>query len=265
MALFPGALWRPIPEAADQPPVRITQVIMHVRAGLGDSLYGLWTSEGNGLESHFYVRFDGTVEQYVDTSHSADANYSANLRPDGTGAMSIETEGLEAGVWTAEQLVSLLALARWANVTHGVPMVVCPGPDAPGVGYHVMFGAPGPWTPRAKSCPGPGRVDQFVTTIMPALIEGDDMPLTDADKKLMTEAVRDGTNAAMSAWLPRLVSALSGQANSYFPTASELVPLTRQSIGLLQDIQGTVSTTDPKLVVTELGQAITKGVADAGT
>jgi hypothetical protein len=180
MARFPGAIWRPIPENTTQPLVRITQVIMHVRAGTGDSLFGLWTSPGNGLESHFYVRYDGTVEQYMDTARSADANLTANLRPDGTGAMSIETEGLGEGEWTAAQVTSLLALARWANKVHGVPLRVCPGPNDPGIGYHIMFGTPGPWTPVSKSCPGPARIVQWRGIIMPALTsgvdpEGDDM------------------------------------------------------------------------------------------
>lgn len=191
MARYPGAIWRPIPENSTQPLVRITQVIMHVRAGTGDSLYGLWTSPGNGLESHFYVRYDGTVEQYMDTARSADANLTANYRADGTGAMSIETEGLAPGTWTEAQLAALANLARWANRVHSVPLRVCPGPNDPGIGYHIMFGTPGPWTPVAKSCPGPERIRQFHSIIMPRLAgaEEDDMPLSDADVTRVADAV----------------------------------------------------------------------------
>lgn len=166
MAMFAGALTRLLPENTTQPPVRITQVILHVAASEGESLYNWWMHPDNNLESHFYVRYDGTIEQYIDTSRSADANYLANLRPDGTGAMSIETEGLAEGWWTAAQLDSIQRLIDWAHEVHDVPLRVCRTPSDPGVGYHVMFGAPGPWTTKSgKVCPGPMRIDQFLNLI----------------------------------------------------------------------------------------------------
>jgi hypothetical protein len=36
-----------------------------------------------------------------------------------------------------------------------------------GVGYHTLFGAPGAWTPVAKSCPGPKRKVQFHDWLVP--------------------------------------------------------------------------------------------------
>lgn len=207
MARYPSAVWRPIPENTSQPPMRATQVIMHVRAGEGDSLEGLWNSAGNGLESHFYIRYNGVVEQYVDTSRSADANLTANLRSDGTGAISIETEGLEFGSWTEAQLAALLNICWWANETHDIPLRVCPGPNDPGVGYHVMWGAPGPWTPRAKSCPGPERVAQFKDLITPTLLEGEDMlPLSDTDVNRIAAAV----------WA-KVAAGLSDSTHTYLP------------------------------------------------
>ena len=46
-------------------------------------------------------------------------------------------------------------------------------PAGSGIGWHVMFGAPGPWTPVAKSCPGPARVAQARDEIIPAIVAGD--------------------------------------------------------------------------------------------
>ena len=146
MAIYPGAVQRLIPENKTQPLTTIDQVILHVAASNGDSLFAWWNTPGNGLESHFYVRKTGVVEQYIDTSRSADANLTANHRPDGTGAMSIETEGLADEEWTDEQLATILALIRWAHDVHEVPIRVCRDADDPGIGWHVMFGAPGPWT-----------------------------------------------------------------------------------------------------------------------
>ena len=172
MARYPGATWRPLPEADTQPTIRATQLILHVSAGESRSLFGWWTSPANNLESHLHVARDGFTEQYVDTARSADANYLANRRPDGTGAISVETQGADAGgLWSAEQLDRLVDIARWAHAVHGVPLRLCPGPDEPGIGWHVMWGAPGPWTPAVgKVCPGPSRVAQIKTVILPRLL-----------------------------------------------------------------------------------------------
>lgn len=193
MARFPDAVWRPIPEDKTQPLVRIDQVILHVAASNGDSLFNWWNFPDNNLESHFYVRKTGVVEQYIDTARSADANLTANRRPDGSGAMSIETEGLANEQWTDAQLASILALIRWAHEVHDVPIHVCSTADDPGIGWHVMFGAPGPWTPAVgKVCPGPLRVVQFNEKIMPALAgEEDDVALSDDDKKWLKKTIGD--------------------------------------------------------------------------
>lgn len=185
MAMYRGAIPRTLPENTTQPRVRITQVILHIAASEGNSLENWWNHPGNNLESHFYIRYDGTVEQYIDTSRSADANYTANLRDDGTGALSIETEGLGDGRWTPAQLDSIQRLIDWAHEIHGVPLRVCRDANDPGIGYHVMFGAPGPWTTaRGKVCPGPNRINQFRQVLAPRLgvvsDEGDDVSYDDA-------------------------------------------------------------------------------------
>lgn len=215
MALYQGARTRLLPEANTQPTMRATQVILHVAVSEADSLYGYWTTPGVGLESHFYVAYSGAVEQYVDTSHSADANLTANRRPDGTGAISVETAGLGPGSWTPEQLDALLGICRWARDVHGVPLQTCPGPDAPGIGWHVMWGAPGPWTPRSKVCPGPARVEQFKQIIMPRLAGAEevDMPLTDADVAKVVDGVwrkvAAGLTDSTHSYLPPLHSRLT--------------------------------------------------------
>ena len=182
IARYSGATWRPLPEADQQPTIRANQIILHIAVSNADSLYPYWNSTGVGLESHLYVTKAGGAEQYVGTDHSADANLEANRRPDGTGALSVETQGgVGADVnaeWTGPQIDRIIDFIRWAHEVHGIPYRLCRDPADPGIGWHVMFGAPGPWTPAVgKVCPGPGRIAQVKNVIMPRLLgqQEDDM------------------------------------------------------------------------------------------
>ena len=122
------AIWREIPDNRRQPTIRATQVIMHSMASPGttpEELIRYWSQPGTPLESHFIVGRDGRAWQLVDTGRSADANYRANRRPDGTGAISIETEDNVGSPdrlpWTRAQIDTLVRLALWA----------APGPRRP--------------------------------------------------------------------------------------------------------------------------------------
>lgn len=209
MAVYPGANYRPIAPGSNDPPIVVIGAILHVDAGNSKSLYGYFKDKSGGIESHFHVPKEGKPEQYRDTGREADANYKANsFLKDGKryGYVSIESQGLERGEWNAHQLDELKKLLAWLSKTHKFPLQRCPAHTQPGVGYHVMFGAPGPWTPVSKSCPGPDRVKQFnnilvpwfktagnPTTTSPTLPE-EDMPLTDADvQKILNTMVGEST------------------------------------------------------------------------
>jgi flagellar capping protein FliD len=182
------AIWRPVPDNSRQPRIRATQVIMHSMASPGTSpeeLIRYWSQPGTPLESHFIVGRDGRAWQLVDTGRSADANYRANRRPDGTGAISIETEdnigNPDTLPWTRAQIDTLVRLALWAARVHGIPRRRCPSPSSPGVGFHTMFGSPSDWTPVAKTCPGTIRIRQFNQTVLPAIVAGTGGGLSVAD------------------------------------------------------------------------------------
>lgn len=169
MARIPYADWRPVPGPND-PQIKPIGIILHVDAGNAWSLFNWFSGPSKGIESHFYVRKDGVTEQYRDTEREADANYKGNsfmLGGELVGYLSIETQGYANGTWTSAQLETIKRLIADLAELHDIPLVVCPGPFDPGVGYHVMFGAPGPWTPTAKSCPGPKRINQFHKEIVP--------------------------------------------------------------------------------------------------
>lgn len=170
MAWYPRAVRREIRPGSNDPAIKVVGAILHVDAGNSSSLYGYFNGPSGGIESHFHIRKDGTVEQYRDTGREADANYKANSFVEGgvrKGYVSIETQGYETGEWSAAQLDAIRDLLAWLAKTHGFPLRKCRDPRDPGVGYHTLFGAPSAWTPVSKSCPGPGRKRQFERVVVP--------------------------------------------------------------------------------------------------
>lgn len=172
MAFYGPAVKKLIKPGSNDPRIHAVGVIFHVAVSEQPSLHGYFDGPSGGIESHFYIRRDGTVEQYRDTDFEADANYKANsfFRDGRTcGFISVETQGMGEGDWTPEQLDSLEALARWAAKEHGFRLERCVGPYSDGVGYHTLFEE---WTPYAgKTCPGPDRVKQFNRVLMPRIRE----------------------------------------------------------------------------------------------
>lgn len=165
------AIHKLIPPGSSDPRLdKVVGLILHVSAGTGDSLHDYFDGPSGGIESHFYIRFDGTIEQYRDTDYEADANYHANsFARDGKlcGFISVETEGLGEGKWTDAQLQSIRRLILECSVYHDFPVQVCQGPFSSGIGYHTMWGAPSDWTPVSKSCPGPNRIVQYKEVLTP--------------------------------------------------------------------------------------------------
>lgn len=170
MAWYAEAVKKNIKPGPNDPPIIAIGAILHVDAGNSSSLFSYFNGPSDGIESHFFVKKDGVVEQYRDTAFEADANLKANqFMKNGSryGYVSIETQGLAKGEWTAQQLASIKRLLRWLSEAHNFPLTKCKTPTSPGVGYHTLFGAPGPWTPAAKTCPGPDRVRQFDSILVP--------------------------------------------------------------------------------------------------
>lgn len=170
MAWYPLAIKKNINPGPNDPPIKVVGAILHVDSGDSKSLYNYFKNDSGGVESHFFVLKDGSVEQYRDTGYEADANLMANSFVVGgsrLGFVSIETQGKDRGEWTPQQLASIKALLLWLSGTHGFELMKCTNPQGPGVGYHTMFGAPGPWTPAAKTCPGADRIRQFNNLLVP--------------------------------------------------------------------------------------------------
>jgi N-acetyl-anhydromuramyl-L-alanine amidase AmpD len=158
----PFALNKNIPPGDNDPSIKPRVAILHVRDGIGPSLEDFFRNRSGGIESHFYIRFDGTVEQYRSIYFQADANLDAN-----DFAVSIETEGLGPGRWTPAQLAAIKRLLIWLHGEAGIPLRKVQTWNGSGVGYHTLFGAPSHWTPVAKSCPGALRKAQFEGELVP--------------------------------------------------------------------------------------------------
>jgi hypothetical protein len=185
---MPGAIDKEIKPGANDPAITPVGGVLHVAVSEADSLHDFFDGPSGGIESHFYVRYDGTIEQYRSIYFEADANYKGNSFMRGgklCGLLSIENEGLGAGKWTPEQIASMKNIILWAHAEADVPIQVIKAWDGDGWGYHTMFGAPGPWTPAAgKTCPGPDRIKQYRDIFVPWLRRGglDPQPVTHTTK-----------------------------------------------------------------------------------
>lgn len=160
MAIYPKAVLKLIPPGPNDPRIKPRMGVLHVAVSEQSSLYKQFIGP-SGIESHFYIRRDGVVEQYRDTDWQADANFKAN-----DFAISIETQGMGEGEWTRAQLVSIKEIINWCFLTHGIPFVKPERWDGTGWGYHTQFDE---WHPVAKSCPGPDRIVQYNNIIVPWL------------------------------------------------------------------------------------------------
>jgi hypothetical protein len=172
------------PESDNQPAIRPTQVIVHsiVAPWTPQRTYEYWRDSTN-LESHFGVGYDGSLGQFIGTQTRADANAGANLRPDGTGAVSAETASNTSASdpWTDEQLDVLVRLGVWLHREHGIPLRICRSHSDPGFGYHTLFPE---WSTSGTSCPGAARIKQFREVLFPRIVaaasgqtqEEDEMP-----------------------------------------------------------------------------------------
>jgi hypothetical protein len=172
---YPDAIHKNIKPGSNDPAILPALAILHVAVSLAESLFLFFKNLSGGVESHFYVRKDGTVEQYRSVLREADANLGANSYTVGGvrhGAVSIETGGLGGGTWNAKQLASIKALLLWLHTEHGINLKQVwkpqPSKEEGGVSYHSKFRA---WSPVKKSCPGPDRIKQYTDVIVPWMRE----------------------------------------------------------------------------------------------
>lgn len=163
---YPGAIRKEIKKFRTPIQTQSRAFILHVAVSEADSLYGFFS--GAAVASHFYVRKNGIVEQYVDTKYQAPANLYGNAT-----CISTETQGgvrnANSEPWTDAQVKALAQLSKWLHETHDIPLQVMPNSKraSRGVGYHRLGVDPYRvsggelWsTAYGKICPGQGKINQ---------------------------------------------------------------------------------------------------------
>lgn len=194
--ICPFAVWRPLPENETQTKIRPRKILYHSAVSYGAlTLWNYFNSEGKNMESHFYVRLDGVIEQYINIFVKANANVDADV-----DAVSIETAdngSPDTQPWNDLQLEAMVRLSRWimSEAPDILPQII-PEPNGAGLGYHQMFMNPitgnSPWSnARFKTCPGRARIDQFPMLVDMVLSEEDE-PMAKPEM-LVWAAGGDGT------------------------------------------------------------------------
>lgn len=141
MARWPGAIWQPVAQHSGT--LRPIAVCLHHQAGSGNPA-PVYASRN--VSAHFWIPRAGQPVQHVDTGHRAwhgmaHNDYSIGVETEGCGAPP------HADPLTEHQLEQFAALMRWANATHGIPLVLSEAVTTPGLNYHRCQGGP------ATGCP----------------------------------------------------------------------------------------------------------------
>jgi hypothetical protein len=198
---YPPAKWEPLGPQTEPQMVAHNILCFHTMVGSLSGTSNMFHANGyGGTESHFGVGASVAegIEQWQDLMHEADANLEGHV-----DVVSIETADY-GGVfgtwntsddryvppWTAAQLDMLVKLtvwfcrkethagcpSTWACHKYGVPCELIPDtkPGRRGIGYHKQ--GCDPWRVAGgrkwslalgKGCPGPARINQLVSIIIP--------------------------------------------------------------------------------------------------
>jgi hypothetical protein len=169
---YPPARQRPVGGIASDPRILPVGIVFHVAVSEADSLHGYFDGPSKGIESHLYLRYDGTWEQYRDLDHEADAQGAGNSWISGAhryGFISVETEGMGHGEWTADQMRAIKEFILWAHHNLSIPLEKADFPQPTslakgGIGFHALHRE---WNKNLHTCPGPQRIHQFNDVILP--------------------------------------------------------------------------------------------------
>lgn len=197
MARDPNSMWSPLAENSGARSYTKDLFVVHSTGDRGSALaiYNYFNRPTTVVESTFVIGLgpEDPTRQLMDSAANADANVQANQR-----GISVEVVGQATDDYTPWQVAELIRLGRWARRTHGIPAQIPATDKGKGFGWHVMFGAPGPWAAVAKECPGKKRIAKLKSTIFPAIFaadnEDDDMPYSEAD---LRRIIREEANAVV--------------------------------------------------------------------
>lgn len=183
MAWYPKAIRKPITVNKERKKLtEFNRATLHVAVSEATSLFSYFNVRGRA-DSHFYVRRDGTVEQYVDTAYRANADLEGN-----DASISIETQGgvnnPDTEPWTEAQVEAIAQLLAWIHKTHKIELKLASdsqiGKSSHGIAWHRLGidgnfpalpnvragrkqrGGGMHWsTSTGKLCPGGGKIEQI--------------------------------------------------------------------------------------------------------
>lgn len=155
MAVYPGAVWRPIgatPGNRSNGKMRSYRgAVLHVNQSNGN-LFNFFKTNPAKTSAHFEVYKTGVLEQFIDTSQSSWCQSAGN-----DDWISIETEGYDTEPLTQAQMVAIAGLYGWLHATHGIPLQVTDTTAGSGFIFH---GAGGTAWGGHPACPGDLRKPQ---------------------------------------------------------------------------------------------------------
>lgn len=181
MAIYPDAELELIYKY-ETPSTIKNRVNLHIAVSNSKSLRDWWLQ--SGMCSHFYIRKNGTVVQYMDTDWRSRVDYNGNI-----DTIGVETEGgLDVGddLWTREQVEAIARLYIWAAKTHNLKTKLATdsrvGITSHGLSWH-RLGVPGFMVSDGvlysnqyrKTCPGDLRINQIKHEVFPLVIIPDDI------------------------------------------------------------------------------------------
>jgi hypothetical protein len=181
------AVWKPAGYASLATRQKRAAVVLHTNGdpASGGSLFGYFSSlarkppgdELYHVGAHFQITKTGVIEQYVDTDFVIGHAWDANLF-----AIGVETEdaGNPSTPWTGAQLDSIVALLEDLKVP-GKLLLEAP---SDGVGWHRQYHN---WNKSDHHCPGSVREAQIKDLIVPRLIGGFLMALTEEQQQAIVD------------------------------------------------------------------------------
>lgn len=258
MAHMTGAERRIIP-GHESPRQRTDLLVFHTMVGplkAVDNYFRTQTSDcshwgvGNARDNT-----DGVIYEWIDPDHVGAATLNGNWRVLAVECADNGAEPIEP--LSPKQLEACANIAVYAFKNYGVPLVPATNSlsSARGIAYHRL--GIDPWRvaggeqwsrSTGKICPGPNRISQIPAIIARAKdilaqkidTEEDDMAIidsfSDAALSQIGNAVKSGVNSSNSEWMPRLVGAMDGQANSFFSNPNDTNALLREVSGKLDQL-----------------------------
>lgn len=191
-AWMPGAIRKEIPKHNRRTATVRNRLNLHVAASEASSLYGFFS--GAGVCSHFYVRKDGTIEQYVGIDKYSGSDLEGN-----DATISVETQGgvrdAQGEEWTGATLRALASIfvfvrQQYPEIPERMATSSKIGESSKGLSWH-RLGIDGnfPELPsikagriqrgggmhyshsRGKICPGDAKIEQIHKIL--ALVQGE--------------------------------------------------------------------------------------------